>query len=177
MILLDGSHQHVCMDRRPPCGSGRDLPGPSIAPQLRRTDYVQHSNDSAWMANPQAPLRGYSPLISQDGQPLGPRALCLAAPESAEHARCLGPARDGDGQPGVPGRAGDARFASRLPSRTAGAAGCRVRGASRRGISKRIWTAVSAWCISRTSWRSCSKCLTCGACRSVRRTRSTRRAG
>jgi acyl-homoserine-lactone acylase len=43
-------------------------------PQLLRTDYVQNSNDSAWMVNPAAPLKGFSPLISQDGLPLGQRA-------------------------------------------------------------------------------------------------------
>ncbi|QIB08468.1 acylase [Pseudomonas fluorescens] len=43
-------------------------------PQLLRRDYVQNSNDSAWMVNPSQPLSGYSPLISQQGQPLGLRA-------------------------------------------------------------------------------------------------------
>jgi acyl-homoserine-lactone acylase len=35
---------------------------------------VQNSNDSAWMVNPAQPLSGYSPLISQQDQPLGLRA-------------------------------------------------------------------------------------------------------
>jgi acyl-homoserine-lactone acylase len=43
-------------------------------PQLSRKDFVQHSNDSAWMANPAQPLTGFSPLISQDSQPLGLRS-------------------------------------------------------------------------------------------------------
>ena len=36
-------------------------------PVLSRTDYVQNSNDSAWLSNPTAPLTGYSPVISQEG--------------------------------------------------------------------------------------------------------------
>ncbi|MFJ3484124.1 acylase [Pseudomonas sp. NPDC090202] len=43
-------------------------------PQLLRGDYVQNSNDSAWMVNPTAPLTGFSPVISREGLPLGPRA-------------------------------------------------------------------------------------------------------
>lgn len=35
---------------------------------------MQHSNDSAWLANPKAPLTGFSPVISQDHIGLGPRA-------------------------------------------------------------------------------------------------------
>ncbi len=41
---------------------------------MLRKDFVQHSNDSAWMVNPAQPLTGYSPLISQDSQPLGLRS-------------------------------------------------------------------------------------------------------
>lgn len=33
-------------------------------PLLERRDYVQNSNDSAWLTNPQAPLTGFSPLLS-----------------------------------------------------------------------------------------------------------------
>jgi acyl-homoserine-lactone acylase len=42
-------------------------------PSLTRSDYLQNSNDSAWMTNPAQPLSGFSPLISRDAQPLGPR--------------------------------------------------------------------------------------------------------
>ena len=73
MILLDGSRSTCAWTLDPHAAQAGIYPARQM-PQLRRTDYVQHSNDSAWMANPQAPLRGYSPLISQDGQPLGPRA-------------------------------------------------------------------------------------------------------
>lgn len=43
-------------------------------PVLVREDYVQNSNDSAWLSNPAAPLQGYSPLVSREGMPLGLRA-------------------------------------------------------------------------------------------------------
>ncbi|MFC4307791.1 penicillin acylase family protein [Steroidobacter flavus] len=39
------------------------VPGDRL-PTLRRTDYVQNANDSAWLANASAPLVGFSPLIS-----------------------------------------------------------------------------------------------------------------
>lgn len=35
---------------------------------------MQHSNDSAWMANPKAPLSGFSPVVSQDHIALGARS-------------------------------------------------------------------------------------------------------
>lgn len=73
MILLDGSRS-ACDWTIDPSAAQPGIYPASQLPQLRRNDYVQHSNDSAWMANPNAPLSGFSPLISQDGQPLGPRA-------------------------------------------------------------------------------------------------------
>lgn len=35
-------------------------------PRIRRTDYVTNSNDSYWLANPDAPLEGYSPIIGSE---------------------------------------------------------------------------------------------------------------
>ncbi|MGE8188751.1 acylase [Pseudomonas sp. NPDC086278] len=72
MILLDGSNSACAWDIDPKAAQ----PGIYAAdqlPQLLRKDFVQHANDSAWMANPAQPLTGFSPLISQDGQPLGLR--------------------------------------------------------------------------------------------------------
>ncbi|WP_458130470.1 bifunctional acylase PvdQ [Pseudomonas sp. R3-41] len=73
MIVLDGS--------RSECAWGSDakavqegIYAADKLPQLLRRDYVQNSNDSAWMVNPAQPLAGYSPLISQHGKPLGLRA-------------------------------------------------------------------------------------------------------
>lgn len=42
-------------------------------PVLERRDYVQNSNDSAWLTNPHAPLTGFSPLLSIDGTVQGLR--------------------------------------------------------------------------------------------------------
>ena len=73
MIVLDGSRS-ACAWTVDASAAQHGIYPASQLPQLRRKDYVQHSNDSAWMANPLAPLSGFSPLISQEGQPLGPRA-------------------------------------------------------------------------------------------------------
>lgn len=73
MIMLDGAHSACAWD----VDTRAAQPGIFAAdqlPQLLRTDYVQHSNDSAWLANPEAPLTGFSPVISQDHIGLGPRA-------------------------------------------------------------------------------------------------------
>ncbi|QXH78695.1 bifunctional acylase PvdQ [Pseudomonas salmasensis] len=73
MIVLDGAHSACAWDIDPRAAQPGIFPADQL-PQLQRTDYVQHSNDSAWMANPKAPLSGFSPVISQDNLGLGPRA-------------------------------------------------------------------------------------------------------
>ncbi|QHF45105.1 acylase [Pseudomonas sp. S35] len=73
MIMLDGAHSACAWDIDPRAAQAGIFPADQL-PQLARTDYVQHSNDSAWMANPKAPLAGFSPVISQDNIGLGPRA-------------------------------------------------------------------------------------------------------
>jgi len=73
MIVLDGTHSACAWDIDPRAAQPGIFPAEQL-PQLQRTDYVQHSNDSAWMANPKAPLSGFSPVISQDNIGLGPRA-------------------------------------------------------------------------------------------------------
>ncbi|MBI6658446.1 acylase [Pseudomonas sp. MF6751] len=73
MIMLDGAHSACAWDIDPRAAQPGIFPADQL-PQLQRTDYVQHSNDSAWMANPKAPLSGFSPVISQDNISLGPRA-------------------------------------------------------------------------------------------------------
>lgn len=73
MIVLDGAHSACAWDIDPRAAQSGIFPADQL-PQLQRTDYVQHSNDSAWMANPKAPLSGFSPVISQDNIGLGPRA-------------------------------------------------------------------------------------------------------
>ncbi|MDQ0124047.1 acyl-homoserine-lactone acylase [Pseudomonas lini] len=73
MIVLDGSNSACAWDIDPQAAQ-KGIYGAERLPQLLRKDFVQHSNDSAWMANPAQPLTGFSPLISQDGQPLGLRS-------------------------------------------------------------------------------------------------------
>ncbi|KAF2407506.1 acyl-homoserine-lactone acylase [Pseudomonas antarctica] len=73
MIMLDGAHSTCAWDIDPRAAQPGIFAADQL-PQLQRTDYVQHSNDSAWMANPKAPLTGFSPVISQDHIGLGPRA-------------------------------------------------------------------------------------------------------
>ncbi|MCF4997911.1 acylase [Pseudomonas syringae] len=73
LIVLDGSNSDCAWDIDPHAAQ-KGIYAASQLPQLLRKDFVQHSNDSAWLANPAQPLTGYSPLISQDGQPLGLRS-------------------------------------------------------------------------------------------------------
>lgn len=73
LIVLDGSHSACAWDIDPLAAQPGIFAAADL-PQLERTDYVQHANDSAWMANPKAPLTGFSPVISQDHIGLGPRA-------------------------------------------------------------------------------------------------------
>lgn len=42
------------------------VPGKQL-PSLTRADYVQNSNDSAWLANAAAPLTGFAPMVSTEG--------------------------------------------------------------------------------------------------------------
>ena len=73
MIVLDGSNSACAWDIDPQAAQ-KGIYAAGKLPQLLRKDFVQHSNDSAWMANPSQPLTGFSPLISQDSQPLGLRS-------------------------------------------------------------------------------------------------------
>ncbi|MBN2990998.1 acylase [Pseudomonas cedrina subsp. fulgida] len=73
MIMLDGAHSACAWDIDPRAAQPGIFAAEQL-PQLQRSDYVQHSNDSAWLANPEAPLTGFSPVISQDHIGLGPRA-------------------------------------------------------------------------------------------------------
>ncbi|WP_448125099.1 bifunctional acylase PvdQ [Pseudomonas veronii] len=73
LIVLDGARSACAWDVDPRAAQAGIFAADQL-PQLERTDYVQHSNDSAWMVNPKAPLTGFSPVISQDNTGLGPRA-------------------------------------------------------------------------------------------------------
>lgn len=72
MIVLDGSRSACAWDNDPSAAQAGIFPS-SALPTLSRSDYLQNSNDSAWMTNPAQPLTGYSPLISRDALQLGPR--------------------------------------------------------------------------------------------------------
>nr|ATI09420.1 acyl-homoserine-lactone acylase [Pseudomonas sp.] len=73
MIMLDGAHSACAWDIDPRAAQPGIFAADQL-PQLARRDYVQHSNDSAWMANPKAPLAGFSPVVSQDHIALGARS-------------------------------------------------------------------------------------------------------
>ncbi|WP_422421750.1 acylase [Pseudomonas sp. GZD-222] len=73
MIVLDGSRS-TCNWKVDPRAAQPGIFPTQLQPSLSRSDFIQHSNDSAWMVNPAQPLRGYSPLISREDQPLGPRS-------------------------------------------------------------------------------------------------------
>lgn len=64
--LIDGS--------RSACRRGQDddapeagIFGASSLPSIHRSDYVQNSNDSYWLANPAEPLEGFPIIIGEEG--------------------------------------------------------------------------------------------------------------
>jgi len=73
MIVLDGSRS-ACDWKVDARAVQPGIFPAQMQPQLSRGDFVQHANDSAWLVNPAQPLTGFSPLVSRDGIPLGPRA-------------------------------------------------------------------------------------------------------
>jgi len=65
IVVLDGSKsacEWASDDRSRVAGA---LPADDM-PRISRTDYVTNSNDSYWLANPEAPLEGYSPIIGPE---------------------------------------------------------------------------------------------------------------
>jgi acyl-homoserine-lactone acylase len=72
LITLDGSTTSCAW------GTAKGTPVPGIfggsqMPHTIRTDYVENSNDSYWLANPGAPFRAYSPIIGDIGVEQGLR--------------------------------------------------------------------------------------------------------
>jgi acyl-homoserine-lactone acylase len=68
VVLLDGSDPEN--EWREEAGArGRGLVPFSRAPQLSRRDFVFNANDSHWLANPAAPLEGFSPLQGRERVP------------------------------------------------------------------------------------------------------------
>lgn len=65
---------------RTECAWGRDrdalvpgIIGPARLPSLTRADYVENSNDSAWLSNPHQPITGYPRVVGDLGTQRGPR--------------------------------------------------------------------------------------------------------
>ncbi|MDH0301486.1 MULTISPECIES: penicillin acylase family protein [unclassified Pseudomonas] len=73
LVVLDGSRS-ACQWKVDAQAAQPGIFPAHLLPNLERRDYVQHANDSAWMANPAQPLTGFSPLVSRADQPLGMRS-------------------------------------------------------------------------------------------------------
>ncbi|GLO43200.1 acyl-homoserine lactone acylase PvdQ [Pseudomonas putida] len=72
LVVLDGSRS-ACQWKVDEQAAQPGIFPARLLPSLEREDFVQNSNDPAWMANPAQPLTGYSPLVSRSDQPLGMR--------------------------------------------------------------------------------------------------------
>jgi len=64
---LDGSRSE-CMWGDDPEAAAPGLLPPSQQPVLFRTDYVENSNDSFWLANPDEPITGIPSIVGSTGQ-------------------------------------------------------------------------------------------------------------
>ncbi|MGE8314493.1 MAG: acylase, partial [Pseudomonas putida] len=73
MVVLDGSRS-ACQWKVDAQAAQPGIFPARLLPSLERQDFVQNSNDPAWMVNPAQPLTGYSPLVSRSDQPLGMRS-------------------------------------------------------------------------------------------------------
>ena len=68
LVILDGSRA-ACDWGHDPASHVPGLTPFARGPLLERNDWVQSTGDGAWLANPAAPLRGYSPLYGPWGTP------------------------------------------------------------------------------------------------------------
>jgi acyl-homoserine-lactone acylase len=62
VVTLDGSRSS-CGPANYPGTPEKGILSAQYLPHLFRRDYVENSNDSFWLANPSAPMTGYSPII------------------------------------------------------------------------------------------------------------------
>jgi acyl-homoserine-lactone acylase len=85
LYVVDGSTAR-CRWVTAPGSPIAGLVPPRELPTLTRTDFVQNSNDSAWLSNPAAPLTGFPAIVSIDGTPLRPRTRLGIAQITAELA-------------------------------------------------------------------------------------------
>jgi acyl-homoserine-lactone acylase len=78
--IFPGSGISVLDGARGDCAWGRDrdalvpgIFGPGRMPVLTRSDYVENSNDSAWLSNPRQPITGYPRIIGDIATERSPR--------------------------------------------------------------------------------------------------------
>lgn len=64
VVVLRGAPE--CEWRHDPRAQQPGILPPEELPHLVREDYVTNSNDSHWLANPEHPLQGYSPIIGPE---------------------------------------------------------------------------------------------------------------
>lgn len=67
-FVLDGADPNCAWDTDPDSPQAGTFSGDAL-PVLRRTDFVQNSNDSAWMTNPAVPLTGFPSIVSRENIP------------------------------------------------------------------------------------------------------------
>ena len=72
LTVLDGSRS-ACDWALDPASKVPGLRAPANSPQLIRRDYVANSNNSAWLANPQAPITTLDPIVGEVNAPQSPR--------------------------------------------------------------------------------------------------------
>ena len=72
LVLLDGSKAVNEWQDEPNARSPGLVPYTKV-PKLDRTDFVFNANDSYWLANPAAPLTGFSPMHGLEGEGQSPR--------------------------------------------------------------------------------------------------------
>ena len=64
--FLDGSRSQCAWSSSPKAAAPGIFP-PDQIPRLVRSDYVENSNDSHWLANPHHPLTGFARVIGDEG--------------------------------------------------------------------------------------------------------------
>ncbi|NRR29710.1 acylase [Oxalobacteraceae bacterium] len=65
VYVLDGSHSACAPDSDPSAPQAGVFPASKL-PVLARADFVQNSNDHAWLSNPASPLTGFADIVSRD---------------------------------------------------------------------------------------------------------------
>ena len=71
--LFDASRSE-CEPANDPSAAAPGILAPADLPVLVRDDYVANMNNSHWLANPEQPLEGFSPLIGSERRDIGLRA-------------------------------------------------------------------------------------------------------